>query len=538
MRQHPLSEAAVTLQTAVSLHQDGKVKQAETAYRRVLALDPANADALSLLGMIHHDYGEHEAAVRLVRAAIAIEPQGRFLYNLGVVLEGRGDIPGCVAAFRQAAQMDLSDPSGWTSAIFNGDLHPFATPAIRLADRRAFNAQHCAALTKAAQPHANDPDPDRRLRIGYLSADFTDHSAAMVFWPVLAGHNHQAVEVFCYWQQRGLSDAYTERFREQADHWRVVSGVSDEQLAAQIREDRIDILVDLSGYSNGNRLTMLARKPAPIIMTGWGHVTGLGIDAADYILADAICGSSEIARQHHEELLHLPCIMAFDPRPPYPDVAPPPAETNGYVTFGYFGRTLKTSEQVWSAWANILHRVPKSRLVFKGREYADLAYRSRLVEFFASLRISSARLDFLGPTARQHHLAAYGGIDVALDPWPHGGGVTTLEACLMGVPSVAMLGDHLNGRIAPSVLATIGRTFWVGADADHYVEIAALMARTTATLADRQGIRAALLESIICNPRAYAGAVEAIYRQAWSRWCDKQMPMDFPVSPLHLVRSS
>jgi predicted O-linked N-acetylglucosamine transferase (SPINDLY family) len=345
----------------------------------------------------------------------------------------------------------------------------------------------------------------------------------MVFGPVLDGHDHDAVEVFCYWQQRGPVDAYTERFKAQADHWREASGLSDEQLAQQIRSDGIDVLVDLSGYSNGNRLLTLARKPAPIIMTGWGHVTGLGIDAADYILADAITAPEEIACQHHEQILHLPCIMAFDPRPPYPDVAPPPAQQNGYVTFGYFGRALKTSEQVWAVWAQILHRVPKSRLVFKGREYMDQAYRARLIEFFASLRISSTRLDFLGSTHRQDHLAAYGGIDIALDPWPQGGGVTTLEACLMGVPSVAMLGDHLNGRIAPSVLATIGRGQFVGVDAEIYAEIAVKLAHTKITLAHREAMRSALLDSIICDGPAYARAVEDVYRQAWTSWCASQV---------------
>lgn len=531
----PLAEAAAILHTAVGLHQEGKLREAEMAYGRVLTLDPTNADALGLLGLIFNGYGRRHDALTLIRRGIGISPSSTRFYNLGVVLEALGDIPGCVSAFRTAAALDPSDTTTWAAALFNADLHPYATPAMRLADRRAFNAEHCAAMTAAAAPHDNDPDPRRRLRVGYLSADFTDHSASMTFGPVLAGHDRAAVEVYCYWQQRGPADAVTEQFRARADHWRVVNLMSDDTLEDQIRADKIDILVDLSGFSNGQRLTVLARKPAPIIMTGWGHVTGLGLDASDYILADAITAPADLAHQHHEQALHLPCILAFDPRGPYPDVAPPPAAANGYVTFGYFGRALKTSEQVWATWANILHRVPRSRLVFKGREYMDEGYRTTLTEFFASLRISSGRLTFLGQTPRWEHLAAYGLIDVALDPFPQGGGVTTLEACLMGVPSVALLGDHLNGRVAPSVLATIGRQSLVGLDIEHYVEIASILGRSPMTLADRESHREALLGSVICDQRAYAGAVERAYRQAWQTWVAAQAPAAVPERTLHLV---
>ena len=522
LKTDPLSRAAIELQRAVSFHQAGKLTEAEAGYRRVLALDPANHDALGLLGMIHHSHDEHETAIRLLRAAIAIRPAARFYTNLGVCLEAAGDLSGCIAAFRQAVALSPTDPSAWTPAVFNGDLHPYGTPQLQLAARREFNAQHCAALTQAAAPHTNDPDPDRRLRVGYLSADFRHHSAALVLLPILAGHDHQHVEVYCYWQQYQEADAETERFRQAADHWRVVTALSDDELAQQIRRDQIDILVDLSGYSNGNRLTMLARKPAPLIMTGWGHATGLGIDACDYLLADAITAPTEIARHYHESILHLPCILAFDPRPPYPDVAPPPAATTGTVTFGYFGRTNKTSEPVWAIWAQILQRVPQSRLVFKGRDYAVQGHKARLTEFFGSLGVESSRLVFLGATPRPEHLRAYSTVDVALDTWPQSGGVTTLEACLMGVPSVALRGDSLNGRVAASILATLGRPFWIGASSAHYVEIAVLMAKTAATLEDRQSLRTSLLESIICRPAEYTRVVETVYRQAWVRWCQSR----------------
>lgn len=513
-----LVKAAALLESAIGLHQHGQAKQAESAYRRVLSMDPSNADALAMLGLIRRSRGEADAAERLLRASLGLKSTANAWYNLGLVLEGKCDVPGALAAFRQAALLDSSDVTNWSSAIFLGDLHPYSTSAVRLADRRTFNQVHCATLTALAPSLTNDRDPDRRLRVGYLSADFVDHSAGYVFEPVLKGHDRSQVEIFLYWQQRQPADEHTNRFSLYG-HWRTVNAPTDEQLAQQIRDDDIDVLVDLAGYSNGHRLLALARKPAPIIMTGWGHVTGLGIDASDYILADAVTIPEGSEHLYHERVLRLPCAMAFDPRPPYPEVAPPPAARRGHVTFGYFGRAMKLSEPVWAVWAEILARVPNSRLVFKGREYTVPTYRQRIVEFFASLRVSSNRLDFLGHTDRPTHLAAYSGVDIALDSFPQNGGVTTLEACLMGVPSVTLLGDHLNGRAGASMLSVLDLDHWVGIDRQHYIEIAVMLASHPLPPEHRAGLRDLLLDSILCNPTAYARAVEALYRQAWREWC-------------------
>jgi predicted O-linked N-acetylglucosamine transferase (SPINDLY family) len=518
-KQDRIAEAALLVQRATAWQRDGQTGRAEQAYQKALSLDPTNADAMSLLGLIHHKVGERDLAIRLIRSAIKLQPAARHYYNLGVVLEMLGDQAGTVAAYRQAVALDPSDVSAWAASIFMGDLHPYSTPEVRLADRRAFNARHCAALTTAAAPHRNNRDVDRRLRIGYLSADFRNHSASAVFLPVLLGHDHDQVEVYGYWQRQADPDTQTQQIQALTDHWREVQDLTDSELAQQIRADQIDILVDLSGYSNGNRLLALARKPAPIIMTGWGHVTGLGIDACDYILADAVTIPPEHASQHHERVLHLPSTLAFAPCLPDLDVAPPPADANGYVTFGYFGRVGKVSDVVWSAWAAILHRVPGSRLLLKGAEYADASYRAQVVDIFTSLRVNADRLGFLPTTARAAHLESYGRVDIALDPFPQTGGVTTLEATLMGVPTATLLGDYLNARIGASIMHMLDRGQWVALDVQHYIELAVLMAHSRQTLADRQALRDDLLGSIICKPREYARAVEDVYRQAWREWC-------------------
>ena len=518
----PVEDAAVLLQRASVWQQDGDLPKAEEAYRRVLALDPANPDALNLLALIHHEKGDRELAIRMLRAAIKIRPEARFYTNLGVVLAAHGDRTGSIAAYRLSVQANPAGITAWPGVIFAMDLHPHSLPEVRLADRRAFNARHCAALTAQAPPHENDPDPDRRLRVGYISADFTLHSAANVFEPVLRDHDHEAVEVTCYWQQEGEPDEVTERIEGYADKWRVVNDFPDEVLAEMIRGDKIDILIDLSGYSNGNRLLALARKPAPIIMTAWGHVTGLGIDACDYILADEVTVPPEHEGYYHERILRLPCILAYAPPEKYPEVAPPPKERNGYTTFGYLGRANKTSEAVWATWAKILHRVPHSRLILKGNDYVDETFRARLTDFFVSVRISSHRLEFRGPSQRFHHLEAHHDVDICLDPFPQGGGVTILEACLMGVPSVVLLGNYMNGRIAASVLSAVGKPSWVSDTMEDYVRRAAIMAQRDWTLEDRLSLRRALLGSILCRPREYAASVERTYRETWKTWVVSQ----------------
>ena len=519
----PATDPLVLLQQASVWQADGDLPKAEEAYRRVLALDPSNPDAMNLLALIHHDQGDRDVAIRLLRAAIKIRPEARFYTNLGVVLAAHGDRTGSVAAYRLAVAANPAGIVAWPGVIFAMDLHPHSLPAVRLADRRAFNARHCAALTAEAAPHTNDPDPDRRLRIGYISADFKLHSAANVFLPVLRDHDHHNVEVTCYWQQEGEADAITDRVEGYADRWRVVNELDDQQLADLIRDDRIDILVDLSGYSNGNRLLALARKPAPLIMTAWGHVTGLGIDACDYILADDLTIPPEHEPLYHEQILRLPCTVAYEPPDDVPEVAPPPKEINGYTTFGYLGRANKCSEAVWAVWAEILHRVPGSRLILKGNDYRDQAFRAYITDFFIGLRISSHRIEFRGPSPRKHHLEAHADVDIALDPFPQGGGVTVLEACLMGVPTVAMLGNYLNGRIAPSILRAVvpdpyAASAMIASTPAEYADHAVETAERTMTLQHRLLLRRWLLDSVLVRPREYTRSVEAVYRAAWRRW--------------------
>lgn len=533
-----LNAAAVLLERAVTWHQRGEVARAESAYRQVLDADPSSADAMALLGTIHHERGDRELALRLLRAAIALRPdQGRYYHNLALVLAARGDRPGNVAALRTQCMLNPQDPEAWAALIFAMDLHPHSVPSIRLADRRDFNRHCCAALTLQATPHTNDRDPDRPLRVGYLSADCKAHSAMMVCEPVLNNHTLTQVIPIVYSSlvtkdqpidateapvepgvERPYDDQVTRRIKRAVAGWRDVGGLSDAQLAQQIRADQIDIAVDLSGFSAGNRLVALAHQPAPVQMTAWGHITGVGMDAVRYLLACPTSVPDEHRSHYREEVLHLPCVVPYRLPDPLPQLTPPPIESNGYITFGYLGRSAKASEGVWSAWVDILHRVPHSRLILKSADYSDADYRARISDYFISLKISAHRLEFRPSSDHDRHLATYNECDVILDAFPQGGGVTTLEASVMGVRSVALAGNYLNARVAPAILKAIGAGQYVAESTTAYVQLAVLAAMTPWRLADRVWLRNQLLRSDLVDGAAYTAAVEALYRQAWHAW--------------------
>lgn len=516
---------AVTLQRAVVWQKAGDLKRAEEAYQTVLADDPTNTDAMNLLAIIHHERGQRRLAIDLLRAATAIRPdQSRYWSNLGLVLGHTGDTIGAIAALRRACQVGPADHVAHAATIFAMDLHGYASPYVRLLDKQAFNARFCAANTAKAEPLDVDYDADRRLRVGYVSADFRRHSASSVFLPVLRGHSRDNVEMFLYNQGAEPGDSITEECRQLTDTWRDIHMLSDEALAEVVRGDKIDILVDLSGYSGGNRLIAFSHKPAPIQITGWGHVTGTGMPAFDYVVCDERTLPSSSEPHFVERPMRVVGTLPFAVPSNPPAIVSPPRDQNGYVTFGYFGRAQKLNESVLKVWADILHAVPNSRLALKSASWLDSDYCRRVSDFFTSLRIGTGRVDFLRPSDNTSHLSVYGDIDIALDPFPHGGGVTTFEATLMGVPTVSMWSDNFNGRITPSILTELGVAPVAHSQREYFFNACAF-ANGRTTINTRLRLRDALLSSVLVDAEAYAGYVESAYHEAWRLRCIGQASM-------------
>jgi predicted O-linked N-acetylglucosamine transferase (SPINDLY family) len=373
-----------------------------------------------------------------------------------------------------------------------------------------------------AMPHANAREPERRLRVGYLSADMRLHSVAYFLAPLLAAHDRAAVEVHGFPSVR-RPDATTERLRGLCDGWTPVHALSDADAAAAIRDAGIDVLVELGGHTGQSRLRVLAHRPAPVQVSWLGYPNTTGLDAVGFRLTDAMVDPEGDADAHHvEKLWRLPSgFLCYEPPPAAPDVGPPPSAATGTITFGSFNTLAKTSPRTIELWARILRHVEGSRLVLKSGPLADAGVRQRVTQLFAQQGVDAARLVLDGRTGSlDAHLARYGEIDVALDPFPYNGTTTTCEALWMGVPVVALEGDRHVARVSASILRRLGLDGLVASTPKDYQAIATGLARDRARLAElRRGMRERMRGSPLGDGARFAREVEQAYRAMWRAWC-------------------
>ncbi|HEY0833253.1 MAG TPA: tetratricopeptide repeat protein [Azospirillum sp.] len=490
-------------------------------FRRALVLMPDHSDAATNLGNVLNRVGRIGDGFAWCDRAVRLRPDdANAAANLARLLQAQTRIAEAVAQFRRAVDINPGHPSMHSDLIFCMDLDSGRSVAEQQAERRRWAARHADPLTPAAPVFANPRDPERRLRVGYVSADFRSHSAAFVFAPVLTGHDPARVEVVCY-SNHDACDAMTERLRGAASLWRTVTRLSDEALAAQVRADGIDVLVDLSGHSAGNRLRAFARRPAPVQVSAWGHVTGTGMAAMDALFADAVVVAAEDRGLFAETVVDLPCMLCCEPPVNAPAAAPlPPAMGDGVVTFGSLNKLSKVSDEALALWCRILRAVPESRLLIKFAGLEEPSVRARLTGFAAARGVAADRLLLLGRTGRAEHMATYGRVDIALDPFPQNGGVTTMEALWMGVPVLALLGRTLPGRIGAAILTATGCPDWIAGSEEDYLHLAVERAADVEELRRLRGVlRARVATSPVGDTAAYTRAVEDAYRRLWRDWC-------------------
>jgi protein O-GlcNAc transferase len=505
---------------------EGQEAVAASYYRKVLLLDPGNHDALHHLGVSEYKAGNHEHAARLIERSIAVASDPQKWSNLGIIQAALGNIPGAVMAYRNA----LAGDPGWLAAfanlIFSLDLHPLSTPALLLAERRRFDELYCRELTAQAPPHTNVLDPNRVLRVGYVSGDFrTAHSASRAFLPFILKHDPRRVELYLYGNNAKSPEeepAVTEPYVHGNHVWSYVAGLPDDQLADLIREDKIDVLVDLSGYSSNGRLRMFARKPAPIQVTGWGYATGTGLDCMDYLVADDLTVPPSHEQFYHEKIIRLPATICYSLPDRVPPIGPVPFPTKGHLTYGYIGRGLKVNDQVVAAWAEILRRVPDSVLLLKGDEYRQPEFRRRIMDLLVAFGVDERRVKILVATSTYDHMATYNQIDIALDTWPVGSGVTAFDSAVMGVPLVTMLGDLIPSRLPTAIMSLVGLT-QQNQTAQEYVDYAVGLADDVGLLMEcRQTLRGKLEASIAMDGETYCRRWEAELRRIWREHCAAQ----------------
>jgi predicted O-linked N-acetylglucosamine transferase (SPINDLY family) len=390
------------------------------------------------------------------------------------------------------------------------------------AESRQWETNHAVLGTARKIDQAHDRDPERRLRIGYVSPNFRRHSVSYFLSPLIAGHDHRLFEVFCY-AQVANPDNVTKRFRRLADGWCSTVGMTTSAIADRIRNDGIDILVDLAGHTANNRLLVFAERPAPVQVTWLGYPNTTGLSAMDYRLTDAVADPEGPGDNlHTETLIRLPAgFLCFTPAPETPPVTDPPVLANGHVTFGSFNNPSKVTASVVASWARILEAVPGSRLLLKNRSLADDGTRQRYSALFAERGISEERLIFHAWIASMSgHLGAYGRIDIGLDPFPYNGTTTTCEALWMGVPVITLQGDRHASRVGASILKTVGQGEMIADSVDDYVDAAVKLAENTDALTSlRRDLRPAMAASPLWDAAGFTRDVESAYRDMWRRWC-------------------
>ncbi len=569
---------ALALQPTAEMHYNLGCMQQETqnyqeaakSYHKAVELKPGYALAWCNLGAVFQHLGFGDASVECFMKARDIQPDLVSAHNnLGLAFNVRGNNDEALESFRSALALDPDDSmsefgialsklalrsygndgddpishirksldkkpnyyNAHANLIFVMDMDARFDTAALQAERRVFDERHCAPLAVKQKPHANAPVHQRRLKIGYVSADYKQHSASKGFGGMLTHFDAANFEVFAYYN--GLYyDAITELFKSKVDHWHPIVDLSDDQLVDLIRSHQIDILVDLSAFSAGGRLQVFAQRPAPIQITAWGYAASTGMKAMDVFFADPVVVPAEEKHLFTEQVYDLPSVIPYFNPSTFPDVGPLPALSGQGITFGAFNRLAKVSDSVLATWAEILRVVPSSQLVIKAGDLNSDTARQQVLSRFEAQGVAGDRIKLIGPSDWSSHMAAYNQIDICLDPFPLGGGITSLEGLRMGVPVVAMHWPTIAGRLSSSILTTLGMTDWIAGNRAEYVAVAARMAQDLTKLADlRAGLRARFDKSVLGDTAAYVSAAEQAYRTIWRQWCDRQTTASLTVGP-------
>jgi predicted O-linked N-acetylglucosamine transferase (SPINDLY family) len=561
-----VSMAQFTIQKAFDLalqhHQAGRRPAAEQIYRQILAQEPGHFDALNNLGAALGDRGELDQAILCYRAALAVKPDSPTAHNnlgsafqdkgqpeqaigayqraielqpgfsgaygnLGAALKDAGQLDEAIAAYRQALALDPDNFTIDSRLLYTLHFHPAYDANAIAGEHRRWNRRHAEALQKLVRPHLNDRSIDRRLRVGYVSPDFREHVVGRNLLPLFRRHDHRAFDVFCYSNVR-RPDAMTNQFQQNSDCWRNIAGLTDEQAATQIIEDRIDILVDLTLHMANNRLMVFARKPAPVQVTFAGYPASSGLSAIDYRLSDPYLDPFDGAQGgppgmdesiYSEKTIRLPdsfwCYDPLDCRDV--PINPLPLERD-VVTFGCLNNFCKINDGVLVLWAQVLRQVERSRLLLLAPEGS---HRERTRARLAQEGVEPARVEFVSHRPRRQYLELYHRIDVGLDSFPYNGHTTSLDSLVMGVPVVTLVGQTAVARAGWCQLSNLGLTELAANTPEQFVRIAVKLARDLPRLrAMRSTLRRRMEQSPLMDAPRFARNIEAAYRRMWRTWSE------------------
>jgi protein O-GlcNAc transferase len=501
----------------------GQLDEAAASFERACSLDPALASAWSNKAKADLDRSRFFEAKAAFERALKLQPNNLdAIVNLAVVWGRIGRIKEAKILMDRAEALNPASTEIKRTRLRLLNYDADATEADAL--RQAKSLWHPAGKVKAWRGRVHSPDAmaaeKEKLKIGYVSADFSSHPVGRLILPVLASHNRDKVSITVYSDLKH-GDEVTRSIQETCDFWRPIAGLSDDDVISQIEKDEIDILIDLAGHTHGNRLKVFLNKPAPVQMSWLGYCGPTGLVEMDYMLVDRHAVKPGEETHYTETPLFLPDTLLCYTGPGFAGaVQPPPCIKSDQVTFGSFNNPSKINERVAHLWAKIIDAIPNSKLVVKYHTLSDRFAMETVVQQFEENGIAAEKLILLGNTPAEAHLAAYNKVDIALDPFPYNGTMTTLDALWMGVPVVNLDGDRWVARMTAGLLKTIGLPELVAHTESEYVDIAASLARSPERLSDlRREMRQRITASPLCDTEGFTRSLESLLRQAWHAWC-------------------
>ncbi|MEQ8664771.1 MAG: tetratricopeptide repeat protein [Rhodospirillales bacterium] len=500
-------------------------ERARDAYERLIeVVGDSDIGAFNNLAITLRDLDRFDDAEAMYKKCIELDDDNAYGFNnLAILLMEMGKGKESIEYYQKALDHKPDYKGARSNMMFYMNYLSEYSPQELYEAHREFQRFHVAPEIPGSVYHPNQPDPERKLKIGYLSADFYGHAVSYFIDAALKYHDKENFEVTCY-AHVPTPDAITERLKNYVENFRFIHQVKDDELAQIIRDDGIDILVDLAGHTAGNRIDVLALRPAPIQVTWIGYPNTTGLDAVDYRFVDSITDPPGLADEVHSETLwRLPKVFTcYTPSATEEVNTTPPVVKNGYITFGSFNNASKISKLTVESWAKLLHAVPGSRLLLKSASLADNDTCERFKQRFAKQGIDEDRIELHGRMSSSEHMRFYDRVDIGVDPIPYNGTTTSCEALWMGVPIVTFAGDRHAARVTASLLHQVGLGDLVGETLDEYVDKATALAADVPRLTKiREELRERMRQSPLCDGPGHTRDVEQAYREMWRIWCDE-----------------
>lgn len=496
----------------------GKLDLAVKYFDSAIKINPNYSGCYNNLGNVYKSLGRSSDARNTFEKALSIESGTSMVHsNLGALYCDAGMMELSKTHYEKALALEPNNISAISNYLYFlnyiGEYDDLAISEMHKNLASRFVVQGTFSF-ETPKPQ----DSTRQLKIGYVSGDFRRHSVAFFFQPLLECHNRHDFEIFCYSNNK-YQDALTASLKESADQWRDIRKLEDKVVVDMIFKDEIDILVDLSGHTDGNRLNIFASKPAPIQVSWLGYPNTTGLTEIDYRLSDDVCdplGATE--ELHSEKIVRLDTgFLCYRGEKSIEPAKESPYIDNGYVTFGSFNNITKITDQVKQLWSEVLSQVPNSRLLLKSKLFVDIEISDKLYSDFAALDIDSSRIDLRSyVNSYEEHMSIYDEVDIALDTFPYNGTTTTCEALWMGVPVITLTEENHRSRVSASILERIGYEQWVAESKENYVSTAVSLAENSAELQSvKSGLRSKMISADLCNEQKFTDAIELVYRSIW-----------------------